>query len=224
MTDTNIIEAYKSIENVLSKSSRPLVAFSGGKDGFVTAYLCNKVWPGIEMVCEASFYFDIQKEDINLSAERHSFNLTCKESLTDQWLLKHPQVIFSPESKVRAWSFHARQQKTVKAFARQIKADVSIYGRRTEENSVPKELYTTKEGLQFHPLRSWSTNQIWSFFDGIREPKPRIYSYRFGALEGNAPFYSLNSKGKNMDECWDIVNEIDEKRLFEFKFRESCIN
>lgn len=214
-----INRTLEEIEQTLAKFRNPIVAFSGGKDGFVVAHMCSKVMPNIKMVCELSFCFEEQVRNIKEIATRHKFNVTYVNGLTDEWLLKNKNVIFTNDSKARGRSFQQRQQKTVNEFAKQCNADISIFGRRLEENTVPKMLYKTKNGYQYHPLREWTETDIWNYFEYVNEPKPFIYSTRFGQMEGNAPFYSMQRGNMTTAECWNIINEVDTEKKFYQKFR-----
>ena len=204
-----ILDTLYEVEHTLARFQNPVVAYSGGKDGFVAAHICNRVRPGILMMCETSFYFKKQIANIKSIAERHRFNVVFTDTLRDDFLLRHPEIIFARDKKIRAFSFHQRQHRAVKNFARDHGCDASIFGRRTEENTVPKKLYTTKAGVQYHPLREWKLQDIWEYFKIIGEEKPFIYSTRFGINAGNAAFYSLKPKGMTLQQCWDIVNEVD---------------
>lgn len=208
------LKINNSIEIIRKASSlgKGVVAFSGGKDGLVAAILINKIIPNIEMVCETSFYFPKQLEDIKKTAKMLGFNVTYVCNLSDEWLMNHKtKLLFSSSAKVRQWSFNVRQQNTIKKFAIKTRAQVTYTGRRTQENSVPKEIYSTKKnGMQAHPLRNWTTNDIWEFILDQGLERPFIYSTKWGE-QGNSPFYSYNPKksNKTIEECWDLVNEID---------------
>lgn len=214
-----IKETIKKIENTLKNYNNPIVAFSGGKDGFVVAHMCNTIMPNIKMVCELSFYFDKQKKNIFDIAKKHGFNVEYKSSLSDDWLIKNKHIIFSEISKFRAWSFAMRQQNTVKKYVKTVNADLAIFGRRKDENCVPKELYYTKNGWQYHPICDWKETDVWNYFKYVNEPKPYIYTTRFGDNMGNAPFYSLKRKNMTLLECWDIINEVDGNTFFYDKFK-----
>jgi 3'-phosphoadenosine 5'-phosphosulfate sulfotransferase (PAPS reductase)/FAD synthetase len=211
----------REIEIVLAKFKNPILAFSGGKDGFVVAHLCNQVFPNIRMVCETSFYFPLQIENIKEISKRHNFNVTFVSSLGDDWLYRHKEIIFSTDSKIRSFSFSARQHKTLRTFSKKYNSDIAIFGRRSDENCVPNRLYKTKNNscFQYHPLKDWKLNDIWGYFDYIKEPRPFIYLTKFGENAGNAPFYSLKRKNMSLDECWKIINEVDTERIFFNKFK-----
>ena len=217
-----IEQTINDIESVLSKYTKPLVAFSGGKDGFVVAHMCNKIKPNINMICETSFYFPKQLANIQQTAARHNFNVHYTHTLPDEWLVKNSHVIFANDPKIRSFSFHSRQQRAVKTYAASLGADITIFGRRSDENHVPNKLYVTKHGTQYHPLRAWKEDDIWNYFKHINEPKPLVYTVRFGQLAGNAPFYSLRKRDNSYAECWDIINEIDTDKIFYNKFNRLC--
>lgn len=157
--------------------------------------MANKIQPGIPMVCEVSFYFPEQLENIMKIAKKQGFNVTYKNSLTDEWLIRHKQFIFASESSLRSQSFSLRQQATMKKFAKEKKAIVTITGRRTQENTVRSELYKTKNhDWQCHPIREWTTDMVWQYFNINGIDIPYIYKTEFGSLSGNSPFYSVNKK------------------------------
>lgn len=214
-----IIETIESMKQVLSLYKNPVIAYSGGKDGFVVAHIANQIIPNIKMITEISFYFPKQTENIKNIAKKHNFNVTYFNSLDDNWLLRNKEIIFTNDTKLRSKSFQLRHQTSVKKFAKSINADLTIFGRRTEENSVPKKLYKTINGMQYHPLRDWKENDIWEYYNKINEPKPFIYNTKFGSYEGNAPFYTFKRNDKTIDECWDIINEIDTDKIFYNKFK-----
>lgn len=186
---------------------RPLLAFSGGKDSIVTALLM--IQHGIEFECvnEEAFTFASMRAEVRTMARELGLCLTIRESLPPDFVKRHPEILFSSDSKIRGWTFAIRQQKTVKRFAAELAHDVSVFGRRTQENFVPAPLYRTNAGLQCHPIRAWTTKQVWEFIDAHYR-RPWVYSTRFGR---HGPFYSFPANEVNGDiaECWRIVQECD---------------
>lgn len=216
-----IKDAESNIREALSYGSG-IVAYSGGKDGYVVADLCHKIAPNIEMICETSFYFPEQIRDIQTAAKKRGYNITYKCSLDDDFLHNRMHILFSEKSKDRQQSFHLRHQRSMKLFAKEKGATVTFTGRRTQENFVKKKLYTTvKDGLQSHPLRLWRTSDIWEYFAYTREPKSWIYTTEFGRTAHNAPFYSLNKShyGMSMDNCWQAIRDTSKEQTFEERFR-----
>lgn len=213
-----INKTREEIKSVLNKFKNPVIAYSGGKDGFVVAHLCNEIYPNIKMICETSFYFPKQIQNIKEISSKYKFNVTFTDSLNDEWLKKNKEIIFTNDKKLRSFSFQIRHQSAIKKFVKKVNGDITIFGRRTEENTVPKKLYTTKNGYQFHPLREWLEQDIWNYFKLINEPKPFIYQTKFGKIEGNAPFYTLKRGSMSLSECWEIINEIDTEKIFFNKF------
>jgi 3'-phosphoadenosine 5'-phosphosulfate sulfotransferase (PAPS reductase)/FAD synthetase len=204
-------KAIAVIQKAVSLSTSRVIAFSGGKDAIVVAHMCGLV--GIrDAVCETSFYMEKQKHCVIKTASDLGLNARFMSSLSDDWLRKHREIIFSNDTKIRSWTFSARQQSTVKKHANRYKYDCQIFGRRTQENSVKSTLYKTEAGLQCHPIRDWTEKDVWDYFakHGIRIPW--IYGTRFGQLEGNAPFYTLKEKDMgSIDNCWALIESLDPK-------------
>lgn len=194
-----------------AQSTRQLLAFSGGKDSIVVAHLAAQL--GIrDAVCETSFYFAKQTENIKEIAAHLGLNVTWACKLSRDWLRRNPEVIFADDTKLRAWTFAVRQQKTVKQHARMYGYDCQIFGRRTQENSVRAHLYRTSAGLQCHPIRDWSEGEVWQYLRDNRIPEPWIYSTPFGQKEGNAPFYAMcASDFGGVENCWALAAQLDPK-------------
>jgi 3'-phosphoadenosine 5'-phosphosulfate sulfotransferase (PAPS reductase)/FAD synthetase len=217
-----INKARKLINFANSQYGKGAVAFSGGKDGIVCAHLVNHIIPDIPMICETSFYYPEQLEDIKAIAKMLRLNVTYVCSLSDEWLNRNKQMIFSSDKAVRSRSFSVRQQASIKKFGKSINAGVTYTGRRTEENTVKNELYSTKEnGMQCHPIRDWKEEEVWQYFKMFNIPPPWIYSTEHGKTEGNSPFYSINPKyhNNNLNRCWQIVENTSPKQDFTNKFR-----
>lgn len=194
----------------LRQTEKPLIAFSGGKDAIVTAHIAVSM--GIkDAVCEASFYFARQDACIRRSAEALGLNVTYTRVIDDAWLTKNNDLIFSSDSKRRGWGYSQRQQRAVKRHAEAHGYDTQIFGRRTAENSCPAPIYRTAAGLQVHPLRNWSTQDVWDYMAVNRLRRPWIYDTPYGHhVQGNGPFYSLQAKDcGGMAETWAIIRSMD---------------
>lgn len=212
MTMAHKIEsALAWIQKAKTQSARQLLAFSGGKDSIVVAHLAAKL--GIrDSVCETSFYFAKQTENIREIAAHLGLNVTWACKLSPNWLRNHPEVIFADDTKLRAWTFAVRQQNTVMQHAKIYGYDCQIFGRRTQENSVRAHLYRARAGLQCHPIRDWSEDEVWQYIRDNRIPEPWIYSTPFGQKEGNAPFYAMcASDFGGVENCWALAAQLDPK-------------
>ena len=207
--DLGVENAKGVLRKALQQSKKQIIAFSGGKDAIVTAHIAAQL--GIhEAVCETSFYFQRQLDDIKKMANILGLNVHWENRLDLAWLRKNKRVIFSSDSKVRSWTYAERQQKTIRKFSEANNFDCQIFGRRTEENTVKDVLYKTAAGLQCHPIRSWSTEMVWEYMKIHNLPVPWIYSTRVAEHGGNGPFYSMQAKNYGGEEaCWQIVSSLD---------------
>jgi 3'-phosphoadenosine 5'-phosphosulfate sulfotransferase (PAPS reductase)/FAD synthetase len=203
-------DAVAAVRFAVTRSGgKGLIAFSGGKDALVAAHIAQRAGVN-DAVCEVSFYFPKQLASIKQIASGMGLNVTYLDSLSADWLRRNRHVVFSTDGKVRGWSFAQRQQKTVKRHAKKVGATCCIFGRRTEENSVPAITYTTKDGWQCHPLRNWQTHHIWTYISAHGLSVPWIYRTKFGEYEGNAPFYTLNPRNVGgVQQAWSLVRELE---------------
>ena len=220
MLENKIAHAHEIIKYALSQSKKPFVAYSGGKDGLIVAHMVTQHQPKIKMVCETSHTFETIIQDIKSIAEHYNFNVEYLSSLTDEWLIKNPQFLFTSEGKHIKNYCSQRQQRTLKKFQKKGGYDLTFTGRTKYDNNVKAEIYDTKHKLQAHPIRDFTDQDVWSYFKktGLRVPK--IYKTKFGEKTGNSPFYSMGykNKGLSIDKCWEAVNEIDTEMKFYNKF------
>jgi len=219
--EKKIIEAKEIIGFAIKKYGKPIVAYSGGKDGTCIAHIVNSVYPNVEMICEISYYFPDQLKNIKEMSKQLNFNVKYTNTLSEDWLAKNKEYLFSSDKKIRSKSFLIRQQRAIKRFSKEMGAALTFTGRRTQENTVKSILYnTSKNGMQCHPLRNWKEKDVWDYFDYHNIQKPIIYQTPFGKTEGNAPFYSLNKKyfNGNIDQCWKVIRESGGSE-FEQKYR-----
>lgn len=202
-------EAKATLHKAIQESSRPLVALSGGKDSLVVAHMAHQL--GVrDFICETSFYFRPALDHIKEIVEKMGIDAEYRSSLNVRWLKNNRKVVFASDTKIRSWGFAVRQQATVKRYAKEINADLQIFGRRTQENSVKSSLYQTKAGMQCHPIRQWRHEDVWQYLTEHNIPKPMIYDTEFGRIEGNGPFYILNEAHcGGIDKAWEIVSGID---------------
>lgn len=208
----NLVNESKEIlGRAIAMGERPLLAYSNGKDAVATAHIASEM--GIkDAVSEGSFMFAKWHEDARKNAKQLGLRCEFKDSLDLAWLRRHPELLFTNSSKIKGWGYSVRQQATVKRHARMNGYGMIVYGRRTQENCVPREIYRLKEdGWQCHPLRGWKLEDVWEYLTviGIR---PWIYDSPWGLVQqGNAPFYSLSRKwvGEDPNECWRLVTESD---------------
>lgn len=205
------------LEKAISElnSNNICLAFSGGKDSIVAAFIANKYF-GIKVgVCEESFCFPRDRIDYRDLAKKMGLEISFVETLNDSWLKKNDQYIF-PSQKLGSKFYSLRQQAAVKSYSEGRNVlDRSFFGvitgRRNQENAVKKDYYRRSNGImQIHPLRYWRTEQIWSFILDNNLPYPSIYTTKLGLAEGATPWCNINvSKAGGRKQCWQMVYEHD---------------
>jgi len=205
--DRLIVEAKCIVQELLCKSAKNIIAYSGGKDCIVISDICKDVIK--DGICDSSFHFKTSIEDIEKSVEHFGLNVTYDNSWENWDWLKLNQKYCACPPKLQSDIYRMRQQNTVKKFAKKNKYTGIVYGRRTEENTVRKSLYALSNGQwQCHPLRDWTTNDIWAYIYRHQLPYPRLYHHEVGQKEGFTPYLLIPESFKN--NCvWAPIYDIE---------------
>ncbi len=208
---SKVAEARDVVREALSRteSGRGVVAYSGGKDSIAVALVALQ--EGVHVgVCEASFTFRQAEDNFRNVASDIGLDVAYWNRLDMSWVRRHPEILFTSDSRVRGWTFSVRQQETVKRFSRDGGYECQIFGRRLEENTVPSTVYITRSGVQCHPLRGWTLADVWTYLAQCGVAQPWVYGTEFGRAEGNAPFYTVRSEDVGgIVRAWSIVGGLD---------------
>jgi 3'-phosphoadenosine 5'-phosphosulfate sulfotransferase (PAPS reductase)/FAD synthetase len=208
--------ALEDIRAFLSRSKNPVLAFSGGKDAIVASHLVHQV-ADVPGVCEVSFYYSKQVEDIQRNTDRQGWQVSYRDSLSLEWLQARPKVPFTNDSSIRSAAFNARQQTTVRNEMKRFGYSGAIFGRRTQENSVPAKLYQVGGYDSFHPIRDWTEDEVWAYFEKHKIPVPWIYGTEHGKHEGNSPFTTLRAKDVGgIINAWRVASSLDDRYIPSF--------
>src|SRR5215207_6461997 len=75
-----------------------VLAYSGGKDGLAVALLAKRlgIFTG---VCDESYYFTKQREDVRATAARLELNVAFREYLRLDYLVRHPEFVFPQKTQ-----------------------------------------------------------------------------------------------------------------------------
>ena len=218
-----IKHSHDIIQRALSISKKPFVAFSGGKDGLIVAHMLTQHDTNIKMVCEISHTFPAVLNDIKSITKQYNFQVEFVDSLDDLWLKKNSHFIFTHDTNIHKVFNSQRQQRTLKKFQKAGAYDCTFTGRTKHDNMVKAEIYTTKNhGLQAHPIREFTEQDVWDYFKHTNLRIPMIYKTKFGERTGNSPWFAMGykNKGLSISKAWEYVNELDPEKSFYNEFKD----
>lgn len=202
------------IEEVLPGFSAPAIAFSGGKDSIVVAHILKQY--GVKAaILDLSFYFPKQKVDAAQYADELGLEWIEVETITWDYLRKHPEAYFPQDLKKNKYKGIAqRQWKSIPKGAKQLGSDIVVFGRRLAENHTPDYVVSSKnrDYCSFYPIRDWSTLEVWEYMRDHGLRIPWIYGTPFGRWLNNAPWITLIG---SRYWCWQNVYDTDPETVYE---------
>jgi hypothetical protein len=209
--------ATRLIGDLVAASPRNLLAFSGGKDSIVMAHLAVRYFRLRKAVCEVSFAFERDVVDYMRVGKALGLSCTYTDGLSMDWLRQNQHLMFA-DLKAQGELYAKRQQATVRRHATKHGYTGVVFGRRREENTVPRPLYQTKDGRwHCHPIHDWSTANVWQYIEQHRLPYPGIYDSPIGKLEGADPWVgvSMSNAAKHGLNGYDLIWDYDPAPLLE---------
>lgn len=192
------------VREAMRGCTRPILAYSGGKDAIATAIVMLDEGLDFDCACDESFYFDFQRANIRAIAGKLGLKVRYYDRFSLEWLRARPQFLFMHDNSLRSRFFGLRQQRTVELYAGTAKADVVFFGRRLSDgNTVPANIYDRRGRRQAFPIRNWSEQAVWDILKS-RGIRPAIYDTPYGRTEGNGPFNIYRAEKTNAG-CWSQI-------------------
>lgn len=162
-----------------SPSRRPLFMFSGGKDSIVACHLATQIFDGVDMFCELSLLPDKLKTEVSGIASWFDEPVTYHEqirmdNLKDHWLDLAPPKHWKPSNldRIRHWV-------SIPRHAKKHGYELMIFGRRKEENTIPRPIYKKKalNKWQCHPIYNWTREEVFEYLHKNGIPYPSCYDH-----------------------------------------------
>ncbi len=147
------------------------LAYSGGKDGIAVALLARQ--RGIIMgMCDWSWNFDQQRQDIHVTAELLGLKITYYDRFNLTYLKEHPTILFPQTAGPRNRVQQMRQRDSIVRYCKENYFKGYITGRKRPKNIVRSTIYAIKGLLSVHPLCFWSEQDVWDYLKdhGVKTP------------------------------------------------------
>lgn len=150
---------------LLKKSRKPLLAFSGGKDSLALLHSIQRLGFDVPWVVVRTAELDWPQHLAYLEKHRgmSSGSRIVIKPYTIAWLAEHRRYLFPTNSRIRNAWFGMVQRSGCKDESQRYGADLLIWGRRDQENTVKADVYESAGILQAAPLRDWDTLDVWAY-------------------------------------------------------------
>lgn len=204
-------EAKRIVDKMLRCSSRNVIAYSGGKDSRVMAHILVGMGVARDTVADVSLTFEADAKSNVEFSKSLGLQVTHVDRFGLDWIRKRPEFIFA-DLPMMAKFYYLRQQTTIAMHMHQHKYCGAFIGRRTQENTVPKDVYQKKNGdWVCNPLRNWRYEHIWGYLELHKIPVSPVYQHPAGRINGSGSWVSVSNKqvshwGYN---SFDLVEDYD---------------
>jgi len=181
MLEKKIESARRIIEQAWAeapKDGHRFFLFSGGKDSIVASHLANRFVGLKHGFSESCLLPQYTKDDIDMLIAHFGYSVVKSDRLKPQNFVQHwDNQICNPKWKpsdldsVRHW-------KSIPEYAKSVNAGLMLFGRRREENTIPKPIYYKRglRALQVHPIWDWTRDEVWAYIKKNNLPYPRCYN------------------------------------------------
>jgi 3'-phosphoadenosine 5'-phosphosulfate sulfotransferase (PAPS reductase)/FAD synthetase len=180
MLDQKIHSATKIIKDaweLADKDGHRFFLFSGGKDSIVACHLANKIVGMKDGFSESCLLPKETEDDVIALAEEFNYNITFNNRLNPSVFANHwDDQICNPKWKPSTLD-SIRHWKSIPAYAKSVNASLMLFGRRREENTIPKPFYYKRglRALQVHPIWNWTRAEVWEYIKLNNLPYPDCY-------------------------------------------------
>ena len=212
MIEDKIESAHKILMEAdsIAQDGFKFVLFSGGKDSIVVSHMASNLLGIKNGFNEESLVPPYLKKEIYSIENILGLDVNYSCLLTPEKFVKHWKNQIPPKKWKPSNLDSVRHWKSIPAYAKKTDSTMMIFGRRQQENNVPKPIYYKKnfKPLQVHPIWNWTLSDVWSYIKKYDLPYPSCYDDGYNHL---LTWVSLAQKKwnntNNMIEVYEVINK-----------------
>lgn len=181
---TEKIDSAKKIlldaSNIDTINNNRTILYSGGKDSIVMAHLVKETLGIKRSFCEISLMSPSDVSDIKRIGDALGLDVhyNCQINPKDMATLWNDYGAV-PRTSMPSHRFDAlRHWISIPNYVKSVGSSMMIFGRRNQENKIPKPIYYKKgtPALQVMPIWNWTTEEIWKYLKMNNLEYPSCYN------------------------------------------------
>lgn len=188
-------------------------AWSGGKDSLALQVVCERAGINKCVLCTASKLEYPGFVDWCKANAPHGLTIVDNEKLDNQYVAKHPEMLFPQNSKYAAQWFHILQHRGQAIYFKEQRLDIICLGRRLQDGNhvggKGQNIYTDAKGVtRFSPIAHWKHEDVLAVIHYfLNRRMPPIYDWKNGFIVGTGVWPARQWVGtiqNGWQELWDI--------------------
>ena len=161
----------------ISKQGFKFILFSGGKDSIVVSHLARKMLGIQNAFNEDSCVPPYLKDEVKGIGDSLGLNVYYNTRLNPKNFVQHWKNQIPPKKWKPSDLDCIRHWLSIPEYAKRTSATMMIFGRRKQENTIPKPIYYKKnfKPLQVHPIWNWTWEDVWEYIELNNLQTPSCY-------------------------------------------------
>ena len=209
-----IEEAAARVRSRVAAASRPVLAWSGGKDSLALRLVAERAGVAESVLVLSALEWPAFEEWVG-QHRPPELSVVRRDTIDMAWLTYHPDMLFPDTAQAAARWFAAVQHTGQRQHAAATGMDLMLLGRRLADGNhcgtrgALGHEYEDRAGFtRYSPIADWSHEDVLNVLAHAAVDLPPIYRWPDGYKIGTGPWPSARRLG-SLAENWAYVATID---------------